>query len=78
MQKNYLDLKLFRFSKYLNDIGILSKYSTEKFEKYFYEISSEIYNNEYISSNGININSIIIKKCLISALITFIQSLSGE
>ena len=78
MQKNYFDLKLFRFSKYLNDIGILSKYSTEKFEKYFYEISSEIYNNEYSPSNGININSIIIKKCLISALITFIQSLSEE
>ena len=78
MQKNYLDSKIFRFSKYLNEIGILSRFNTEKFEKFFYEISSDLYNNEYITSNGINISSIVIKKCLISALITFIQSLSEE
>ena len=78
MQKNYLDSKIFRFSKYLNEIGILSRFNTEKFEKFFYEISSALYNNEYTTSNGINISSIVIKKCLISALITFIQSLSEE
>ena len=78
MQKNYLDSKIFRFSKYLNEIGILSRFNTEKFEKFFYEISSDLYNNEYTTSNGINISSIVIKKCLISALITFIQSLSEE
>ena len=78
MQKNYLDSKIFRFSKYLNEIGILSRFNTEKFEKFFYEISSDLYNNEFTTSNGINISSIVIKKCLISALITFIQSLSEE
>ena len=78
MQKNYLDSKIFRFSKYLNEIGILSRFNTEKFEKFFYEISSDLCNNEYTTSNGINISSIVIKKCLISALITFIQSLSEE
>ena len=78
MQKNYLDSKIFRFSKYLNEIGILSRFNTEKFEKFFYEISSALYNNEYTTSNGINISFIVIKKCLISALITFIQSLSEE
>ena len=53
MQKNYLDSKIFRFSKYLNEIGILSRFNTEKFEKFFYEISSALYNNEYTTSNGI-------------------------
>ena len=78
MQKYYFDLKLFRFSKYLNDIGILSKFNTEQFQKYFFEISSDLYNAEKISSEELNKNIISIKKCLISALITLIQSLSKE
>ena len=78
MQKNYFDLRLFRFSKYLNDIGILSRFSTEQFQKYFYEISSDIYNTENISPEELNMNISSIKKCLISALITHIQSLSEE
>ena len=78
MQKKYFELKLFRFSKYLNDIGILSKISTERFQKYFYEISSEFYNIENIPSTEVNINFISIKKCLISALMAYMQSLSEE
>ena len=78
MQKNYFDLNLFRFSKYLNDIGILSRLNTERFQKYFHEISSNFYNLENISSSEVNMNIISIKKCLISALITYIQSLSEE
>ena len=78
MQKYYFDLKLFRFSKYLNDIGILSKFNTEQFQKYFFEISSDLYNADKISSEELNKNIISIKKCLISALVTHIQSLSKE
>ena len=78
MQKNLLDLKLFAFSKYLNDIGILSKLNTEKFQQYFYESANEIYNSKDISSKNINLNFNFFKKCIISALINYIQSLSEE
>ena len=78
MQKNLLDLKLFGFSKYLNDIGILSRLSTEKFLNYFYDSANEICNSKDISSKNINLNFIFFKKCMISALINYIQSLSEE
>ena len=78
MQKNLFDLKLFRFSKYLNDIGILSKLNTEKFQKYFYELTSDKNNSKDISLNNINLNFIYFKKYIISALINYIQSLSEE
>ena len=78
MQKNLFDLKLFRFSKYLNDIGILSKLNTEKFHKYFYELTSDKNNSKDISLNNINLNFIYFKKYIISALINYIQSLSEE
>ena len=78
MQKNFIDLKLFRFSKYLNDIGILSRTNTEQFQKYFYELATDIYQSKDISSNDVNINFIYLKKCIVSALINYIQSLSEE
>jgi hypothetical protein len=78
MQKNFIDLKLFQFSKYLNDIGILSRANTEQFQKYFYELANDIYQSKDISSNDVNINFIYLKKCIVSALINYIQSLSEE
>jgi len=78
MQKNLFDLKLFRFSKYLNDIGILSKLNTEKFQKYFYELTSDMNNPKDTSLNNINLNFIYFKKYIISALINYIQSLTEE
>ena len=78
MQKNLFDLKLLRFSKYLNDIGVLSKLSTEKFQKYFHEITKDLYNSKDISVNNINLNFIYFKKYILSAFIKYIQSLSEE
>ena len=78
MQKNLFDLKLLRFSKYLNDIGVLSKLSTEKFQKYFHEITTDLYNSKDISVNNINLNFIYFKKYILSAFIKYIQSLSEE
>ena len=78
MQKNLLDLKLFGFSKYLYEIGILSRLSTEKFQNYFYDSANEIYSSKDISSININLNFIFFKKCMVSALINYIQSLSEE
>ena len=48
MQKNFIDLKLLKFSEYLNDIGILSQLKKEQFENYFYKTYSKIHNNEDI------------------------------
>ena len=78
MQKNLFDLKLFRFSKYLNDIGFLSKLSTDKFHQYFYDLTSDIYNSKNASQNNIDLNFIYFKKYIISALINYIQSLTEE
>ena len=78
MQKNLFDLKLFRFSKYLNDIGFLSKLSTDKFHQCFYDLTSDIYNSKNASQNNIDLNFIYFKKYIISALINYIQSLTEE
>ena len=78
MQKNYFELKLLQFSNYLNDIGILSKFNTEQFHNYFYEISSDFYDNKDFSANEIKMNVLYLKKCLISTLVNYIQSLSEE
>ena len=78
MQKNFIDLKLLKFSEYLNDIGILSQLKKEQFENYFYKTYSKIHNNEDIPSSEIDTNFIYIEKCLISALVNYISSLSED
>ena len=78
MRKKYFDMKLSQFSKYLNEIGILSGTDREKFQKHFYEISSDIYNSNDISSNDYNVNYIYFKETISNALLYFIKSLSEE
>ena len=78
MRKNYFDLKLNHFSKYLNEIGILSGLDTEQFQKQFYEISSDIYNSNDISSNDNKVNYIYFKETISNALVYFIKTLSEE
>ena len=78
MRKNYFDLKLSQFSKYLNEIGILSEIDKEQFQKQFYEISSDIYNSKDISSNDYNVNYIYFKETASNALVYFIKSLTEE
>ena len=76
MRKKYFDLKLSQFSKYLNDIGILSGLDKEQFQKQFYDISSDIYNTNDISSNDYNINFIYFKEYISNTLVYYIKSLS--
>ena len=78
MRKKYFDLKLSQFSKYLNDIGILSGLDKEQFQKQFYDISSDIYNTNDISSNDYNINFIYFKEYISNTLVYYIKSLSEE
>ena len=78
MRKNFFDSKLSQFSKYLNNIGILSGIDKELFQKQFYEISSGIYNSKDISSNDYNVNYIYFKETASNALVYFIKSLTEE
>ena len=78
MRKKFFDFKLSQFSKYLNEIGILSGLDTEQFQKQFYEISSDIYNSNDISSNDYNVNYIYFKETISNALVYFIKTLSEE
>ena len=78
MRKKFFDLKLSQFSKYLNELGILSELDIGLFQKDFYEISSDIYNSNDISSNDFNINYIYFKETISYALVYFIKSLSEE
>ena len=78
MRKKFFDLKLSQFSKYLNELGILSELDIVPFQKDFYEISSNIYNSNDTSSNDFNINYIYFKETISYALVYFIKSLSEE
>ena len=78
MRKAFFDLKLSQFSKYLNDIGILSGLDREQFQKQFYEISSDIYNSNDISTNDSTVNYIYFKEIISNTLVSYIQSLSEE
>ena len=78
MRKNFFDLKLSQFSKYLNDIGILSESDKTQFQKQFYDISSDIYNSDDISANDWNVNYIYFKDIISNTLVSFINSLSEE
>ena len=78
MRKIFFDLKLSQFSKYLNDIGILSGLDREQFQKQFYEISSDIYNSNDISTNDSSVNYIYFKEIISNTLVSYIQSLSEE
>jgi len=78
MRKNFFDLKLSQFSKYLNDIGILTSSDTEQFQKQFYENSFDIYNAKDSSSNDSHVNFIYFKESISNALVYFIKSLSDE
>ena len=78
MRKNFFDLKLSQFSKYLNDIGILTSSDTEQFQKQFYENSFDIYNANDSSSNDSHVNFIYFKESISNALVYFIKSLSEE
>lgn len=76
MENNSWNLKLFQFSQYLYEIGILSKRNINKFQKYFNEISVNISNNKDIYSNDIICKFIYLKECIVSALVYYLKSLS--
>ena len=78
MENNSWNLKLFQFSQYLYEIGILSKRNINKFQKYFNEISVNISNNKDIYSNDIICKFIYLKECIVSALVYYLKSLSVE
>ena len=78
MENNSWNLKLFQFSQYLYEIGILSKRNINKFQKYFNEISVNISNNKDIYSNDIISKFIYLKECIVSALVYYLKSLSVE
>ena len=78
MRKKFFDLKLARFSNYLNEIGILIDSDIEQFQKQFYEISSDVYNSNDISCNDYKANFIYFKETISNALVYFIESISEE
>ena len=78
MENNSWNLKLFQFSQYLYEIGILSKRNINKFQKYFNEISVNISNNKDIYSNDIICKFIYLKECIVSAFVYYLKSLSVE
>ena len=78
MENNSWNLKLFQFSQYLYEIGILSKRNINKFQKYFNEISVNITNNKDIYSNDIICKFIYLKECIVSAFVYYLKSLSVE
>ena len=78
MENNSWNLKLFQFSQYLYEIGILSKRNINKFQKYFNEISVNISNNKDNYSNDIICKFIYLKECIVSALVYYLKSLSVE
>ena len=78
MENNSWNLKLFQFSQYLYEIGILSKRNINKFQKYFNESSVNISNNKDIYSNDIICKFIYLKECIVSAFVYYLKSLSVE